>query len=83
MMPSVVLRGPEDDLVLRPIIDTSLRDFEPTGDEDADVLELTRLTLRSLEGMIRAYPDQWFIFRRMWQGPGVAAAPRGELAEGV
>jgi KDO2-lipid IV(A) lauroyltransferase len=82
MMPSVVLRGPEDDLALTPIIDLSLRDFQPTGDDERDVVELTRLTLRSLEAMIRKYPDQWFIFRRMWQRPGIAPAQH-ELAEGV
>ncbi len=82
MMPSVVLRGPDDDLALTPIIDLTLRDFQPTGDDERDIVELTRLTLRSLEAMIRKYPDQWFIFRRMWENPGIAPAPH-ELAEGV
>lgn len=83
VVPAVVLRGPEDDLIIRPVLDLGLRDFARTGDEDRDVYELTRLILQSLESMIRAHPDQWFIFRRLWQQPGVAAAAHGELAEGV
>ncbi len=66
VVPAVVLRGPEDDLVIRPIIDIGLRDFQPTGDEDHDVPELTRLIMHSMEGVIRSHPDQWFIFRRIW-----------------
>ena len=83
VMPAVVLRGPDDDLVIRPIIDIGLRDFEKTGDEERDVRELTRLILRSLEDAVRTHEDQWFIFRRMWPRAGHAAAARGELAEGV
>lgn len=83
VVPSIVLRGPEDDLVIRPIIDASLRDFTPSGDEEADVAELTRLTMRALETTIRKYPDQWFIFRRMWQLPARASAPAAKLAEEV
>ena len=83
VVPAVVLRGPEDDLVIRPIVDTSLRDFAPTGDERRDVYELTRLIMASLEAVIRQHPDQWFIFRRLWNEPvrTPAAAPR--IVEGV
>ncbi len=83
VVPAVVLRGPDDDLIIRPVLDLSLRDFRATGDKDRDVRELTRLILQSLESMIRPHPDQWFIFRRLWQQPGVAPAPHGELAEGL
>ncbi|MBF6599761.1 MAG: lysophospholipid acyltransferase family protein [Dehalococcoidia bacterium] len=82
LMPSVVLRGPGDDLVIRPIIDLGMRDYEPTGDEDTDVRELTRLALRSLEALVRDYPDQWFIFRKIWERPAVPASTT-ELVEGV
>ena len=81
IVPAVVLRGPDDDLHIRPIIDTSLRDFAATGDEPRDVRELTTLVLRSMEQMIGAYPDQWFIFRRLWtRATAAAVAP---LAESV
>lgn len=78
VVPSVVVRGPDDDLIIRPIIDISLRDYKPTGDQQYDIRELTRLIMRSMEGIIRRYPDQWFIFRRMWNHtapvPAAAAA---------
>lgn len=82
VVPAVVLRGPDDDLDIRPIIDISLRDFAPSGDEERDVRELTRLIMRSMEPAIRAHPDQWFIFRRMWGQPSPVAA-RPQLAEGL
>lgn len=67
LMPAVVLRGPDDDLHIRPIIDASLGNFRPAGDEAADARELTRLALRALEPHIRAHPDQWFIFTPIWE----------------
>ena len=80
VVPAVVLRGPDDDLDIRPLLDTSLRDFIPTGDETADVLALTTRIMQSMERTIRAYPDQWFIFRRIWGAQrsvpiGVATRP--------
>jgi lauroyl/myristoyl acyltransferase len=66
VIPAVVLRGAADDTEIHPIIDLSLRDFHATGDEERDVRELTRLIMHSMEGVIRDHPDQWFIFRRMW-----------------
>ena len=66
-----------------PIIDTSLRDFEPTGDEAHDVQELMRLIMASLEKMIRLYPDQWFIFRRLWNDTATAPASADTLAKEV
>ncbi|MBI2723654.1 MAG: lysophospholipid acyltransferase family protein [Chloroflexi bacterium] len=83
VVPAVVVRGPDDDLVIQPVIDVSLGGFTPTGDETRDVHELTRLIMRSMESTIRKYPEQWFIFRRMWESR--STVPRGEatLAEEV
>jgi KDO2-lipid IV(A) lauroyltransferase len=81
VVPAVVLRGPDDDLVISPIIDTSLRDFVTSGDEEADVRELTSRIVRSLEQVIRRHPDQWFIFKRLWSDRGVAPAPARGLVE--
>lgn len=67
VVPAVVLRGPEDDLDIRPILDMGLRDFAPTGDERADAAELTRLIMRAMEPAIVRHPEQWFIFRHMWK----------------
>jgi KDO2-lipid IV(A) lauroyltransferase len=83
VLPAVVIRGPKDDLELRPIIDFSLRDFAPTGDEAADVTELTRLIMASMEPIILRYPDQWFIFRKMWNAPMPVPSSSGKLAEEV
>jgi KDO2-lipid IV(A) lauroyltransferase len=82
VVPAVVLRGPEDDLDIRPHIDASLRDYAPSGDEQRDVHDLTRLIMRSMESTIRQHPEQWFIFRRMWGSPDAVQA-RATLAEEV
>lgn len=83
VLPAVVIRGPKDDLEIRPVLDMSLRDFAPTGDESRDVEELTRLIMRAMEPVIRAHPDQWFIFRRMWEQPSPVASRARTLAEEV
>lgn len=64
VMPAVVLRG-DDPTHVKPVIDASLT-FEPTGDDERDVLALTQQIMRSLEQRVREYPEQWYIFRRMW-----------------
>lgn len=83
VIPAVVLRGPTDDVEIRPIFDTSLRDFAPTGDEARDVRELTRLIMASLETMIRKHPDQWFIFRHLWDKSAPVPASTRSFAEEV
>ncbi|MEX2247685.1 MAG: lysophospholipid acyltransferase family protein [Dehalococcoidia bacterium] len=81
VVPAIVLRGPDDDRHIRPTIDLGLRDFAPTGDEERDVRELTRLTMASLERMIRPHPEQWFIFRRMWEARAAAPVAGGLVGE--
>jgi KDO2-lipid IV(A) lauroyltransferase len=44
----------------------------PTGDDETDVRALTQAIVSSHEQFIRAYPEQWYMFRPMW-----AAAPGG------
>lgn len=39
---------------------------EPTGDKQRDQQALTQRLMQSLEGLIRQYPDQWYMFRPMW-----------------
>jgi lauroyl/myristoyl acyltransferase len=82
VLPAVVLRG-VDPAHICPIIDPTLRDFRPSGDEQRDVEELTRLIMRSMEDIIRSHPDQWFIFRRMWASGSSRTQATGQLAEGV
>jgi KDO2-lipid IV(A) lauroyltransferase len=40
--------------------------FTPSGDAEADVAALTQAIVHRLERPLRAYPDQWYMFRRMW-----------------
>lgn len=80
VVPAVVVRGPDDDRDIRPFIDTSLRDYTPTGDESRDVLELTSLIMRSLERHVRALPEQWFIFHPLWRADAREPA-RTHMAE--
>ncbi|MDD4910174.1 MAG: lysophospholipid acyltransferase family protein [Candidatus Omnitrophica bacterium] len=37
-----------------------------TGNEEKDVVELAKRCLRIIEGYIRRYPEQWFMFRQFW-----------------
>ncbi len=48
-------------------------------DNTADVEMVMQRIMSWLEGVIRAYPDQWFMFRQMWPGseqPRSALSPR-------
>lgn len=47
------------------LIDKPL-DYKPTGDFSSDVQALTQNIMDALESKVRAYPDQWFMFRRIW-----------------
>lgn len=40
--------------------------YQPSGDEEEDVRRLTQEIARIQEGLIRRFPDQWYMFRRMW-----------------
>jgi lauroyl/myristoyl acyltransferase len=74
-VPSMVLRGPDRDSLIRPIVDTRTANrFVPTGNEEEDVRVLTRLIMQSLETQIRAHPEQWYIFRRVWPQIDMLAA---------
>jgi KDO2-lipid IV(A) lauroyltransferase len=41
-------------------------EVERSGDRTRDMQELTQRVMDWLEGVIRQYPDQWFMFRSMW-----------------
>lgn len=65
LIPAALVRASGTKDVTHAHTDLDLR-FEPTGDLEKDVLALTRRLLEAHERFIRAYPDQWFMFRRMW-----------------
>lgn len=47
--------------------------YTPTGDQATDVQALTQQLMDILAAWVQEYPDQWFMFRRMWPDP---AGPR-------
>lgn len=51
-----------------------------TGDVERDVQVLTQRIVAAHERFIRAYPDQWYIFRRMWPARHPAPATEPALA---
>lgn len=51
-------------------------DVAPSGDEAADVLRLTQQIMTAHERFIRAYPDQWYMFREMWPRQRAEAVAR-------
>jgi KDO2-lipid IV(A) lauroyltransferase len=52
----------------------------PTGNAERDVQVLTQRIIAAHERFIRAYPDQWYIFRRMWPKPARMTAAGPALA---
>ncbi len=51
-----------------------------TGDDERDVQALTQRIFTAHERFIRAYPDQWYIFRRMWPARSPATTREPALA---
>lgn len=41
--------------------------FEPTGDREQDVLDLTRRHVSLLEKWVRRHPEHWYWFHRRWK----------------
>ena len=70
VVPGIVLRGPERDTIIRPLLDFRSARYEPTGDAEQDVRALTTLIMAGLETMIRKHPDQWMLFDHFWPQAG-------------
>lgn len=41
-------------------------EYTPTEEREDDVRAFTQAMLSALERMVRRYPEQWYIFRRLW-----------------
>ena len=65
VLPAALVRARDTEDVTLALVDLDVR-LTPTGDMERDVHDLTRRILEAHERFIRAYPDQWFMFRRMW-----------------
>jgi lauroyl/myristoyl acyltransferase len=74
-VPALVLRDPQRDTIISPIDDIRTARYEPTGDEERDVRELTQRIMHALETLVRKYPEQWYVFHPLW--------PESRLAEGA
>ena len=48
---------------------------EHSGELKKDIQALMQMTISSLEKMVRQYPDQWYMFRPMWQMEMATAEP--------
>lgn len=66
VLPAVVARDPENPTRLLPVIDFAFQ-YEATGNDEEDVINMTQAIARSFEGMVRRFPDQWFAFRPIWR----------------
>jgi KDO2-lipid IV(A) lauroyltransferase len=58
-----IVRQP-DDTILGVILPPF--EAESTGDFARDVQQVTQRIVDRLEEWLRSYPDQWYMFRRMW-----------------
>jgi KDO2-lipid IV(A) lauroyltransferase len=65
VIPAALVRASDRQDVTLALADLDVR-ITATGDMERDTRALTRRILESHERFIRAYPDQWFMFRPMW-----------------
>jgi KDO2-lipid IV(A) lauroyltransferase len=75
ILPAALVRARDTEDVTHALVDLDVA-VTPSGDIQRDVVALTRRILEAHERFIRAYPDQWFMFRPMWP-PAREAKPAG------
>lgn len=63
VLPAALIRTPQNRFRL--LFNESFA-FTPSGDQTADVQRLMQAIMSDLEDVVRQYPDQWYMFRRMW-----------------
>jgi KDO2-lipid IV(A) lauroyltransferase len=80
VVPALVLRDPNHDTIIRPIVDIRSARYEPTGDEERDVRELTQRIMHALEPLIRKHPDQWYVFHPLWRESRLAEEARAPVS---
>jgi lauroyl/myristoyl acyltransferase len=66
VLPAALVRARDSEDVTLALVDLDVT-VTRTGDMEQDIRRLTRRILESHERFIRSYPDQWFMFRPMWQ----------------
>lgn len=63
IIPVFMLRNPDDTFKLifeKPI------EYQPRGDKQKDLMQLTAKCGTIIEDYVRNYPEQWFMFRKFW-----------------
>lgn len=63
IVPGFMLRNEDDTFTLR--IEKPI-EFNPTGDKERDMKELTGQYKILFEDYIRRFPDQWYMFKKFW-----------------
>jgi KDO2-lipid IV(A) lauroyltransferase len=63
LVPSFTIRQPDDSY--RIIYEKPIQ-YNPTGNDEEDMINITKTFLKDVEDVIRRYPEQWFMFREFW-----------------
>jgi KDO2-lipid IV(A) lauroyltransferase len=63
VVPGFVLRNPDDTFTIR--FEKPL-EHKPCGNKDKDTRQIISSYVQIFERYIRAYPEQWYMFRRFW-----------------
>ena len=75
VVPAAFARCDPKGMTVRTLTDFGIT-YEPSGDEQHDVRELTQAIMRSHERFVREHPDQWYMFREMWPSNAKAGVAR-------
>lgn len=63
IVPTFMIR--KEDGAFRIVMEAPI-DYKPTGNEDRDIKEIMRRYLSVIEEYVKMYPDQWYMFREVW-----------------
>ncbi len=74
VVPTAFVRLDPNRPEVRTLADFSI-DYQPTGETETDVRNLTQAIMDVHEDYIRRYPDQWYMFREMWPARRQTAVP--------
>jgi len=67
IVPVFMVRNPDDTFtlkILEPIMPVH------TKNEHDDMISVTEKVVKVIEGVVKKYPEQWFIFKRFWEKMG-------------
>jgi KDO2-lipid IV(A) lauroyltransferase len=71
---AIAFRGPERDSIIRAVIDVQGLRYEPTGNDESDIVALTQLIMDSMGRALEQHSDQWLLFHPLWLKEGQTAA---------